>query len=377
MATNRSQRHGILIVPYQRKSDEDEGTHNVVLTTTSTIPTNNDTDDDRCFRSSPTTFIPDDVMLQCFTYLTLFDLANVQSTSRHWNTIVNTNEKDNNSSWLWKHAYGLRFLCRVHTSNNNEQKKCKQPVKFTTTPNIQNDIQYDWKYHCKHRLTMMTGSCNPENFSTGCAFVRTKDTNDLIFENYSHGFTARQIRLSIMSRSIRSDKKLFEYAKGWSYFEATVWGEGSVGIVSISTDRDRQLYGDRSHHHLGWYGVSYGYHNDDGYIYASNEWSIRYRKLQYGPTWGSENVAHDIIIDGIQAVENDDASSVVGCGYNCSTNDLFFTLDGKFLGLVPFETHAGVTYAAGASLHNIGDRVQMNFGQLPFLFDIDQFCFKS
>jgi len=263
-------------------------------------------------------------------------------------------------------------------ATTTNKKKCKQPVKFTTTPNIQNDIQYDWKYYCKHRLTMMAGSCNPENFSTGCAFVRTKDTNDLTFENYSHGFTARvplfcAIRSSIMSRSIRSDKKLFEYAKGWSYFEATVWGEGSVGIVSISTNRDRQLYGDKSHYHLGRYGVSYGYHNDDGHIYASNEWSIRH---QYGPTWGNENVAHDRIIDGIQAVESDDASSVVGCGYNCSTNDLFFTLDGKFLGLVPCKTHAGVTYAASATLHNVGDRVQMNSGHLPFLFDIDQFCFK-
>jgi len=366
MATNRSQRHGILIEPYQKKSKsyEDDETHNVVPTTTATVPTNNDTDDDRCFRSSTASFFPDDVMLQCFTYLTLFDLANAQSASRHWNTIINTNEKDNNSSWLWKHAYGLRFLCRVHISNNNEQKMYKRPVKFTTTPHIQNDIQYDWKYHCKHRLTIMAGSCNPENFSTGCAFVRTKDSNNLIFENKNTG------------GNIRSEKKLFEYAKGWSYFEATVWGEGSVGIVSISTDLHRELYGDGSNHHLGWYGVSYGYHSDDGDIYASSESCNNYRTIQYGSTWGSENVADDTIIDGMQAVESDDASSVVGCGYNCSTNDLFFTLDGKFLGLVPCKTHAGVTYAASATLHNVGDRVQMNSGHLPFLFDIDQFCFK-
>jgi len=374
MAPNRSRRHEISIEPYKKKSksNANDGTHEVVPTTKATVLTNNDTNDGPCFRSSTTTLFPDDMMLQCFTYLTLFDLANVQSTSRHWNTIVNTHEKDNNSSWLWKHAYRLQFLCRV-ISNHNEKLKCKNSINFTTTLNVQNDIEYDWKYHCKRRLMMMAGSCNPENFSTRCSFVRSKDSNDLIFENKyrDSGF--------YLSRSIRSEKKVFECAKGWSYFEATVWGEGSVGIVSISTDCDRKLYGKESHNHIGWYGASYGYHNDDGYIYASSETSmiyrpLNYKKFRYGPTWGSENVVHDTIIDGIQVVET---SSVVGCGYNLSTNDLFFTLDGNFLGLVPFKAHAGETYAAGVTLHNVGNRVQMNFGHLPFLFDIDEFCFKS
>jgi len=358
MSDSRSERHEILNESYQ-KNGEDYRIHSYVPTATATVITNDDASNSR----STTTIFPDDVMLHCFMFLTLSDLSSVQLTSCHWNTIVNTKEKNNNNSWLWKHAYDLRFLCRVHVSNNTETQECKQQIKMTMKTSTQSKVQRDWKYHCKHRLTMAAGDCNPSNFSTKCFSSSSKDSNALIFENTNTGLSQLDWSFSILSRSIRSKNEMFVYAKGWSYFEATVWGQGSVGIVSISTKRDRRFYGKESQNHIGWQGSSYGYHNDDGNIYASDESSTRYKTITYGPTWGS--------------VENGDTSSVVGCGYNSDTNELFFTLDGNFLGLVPCKIQAGVSYAAGVTLHKIGDRVQINSGRLPFLFDIDQFCFKS
>jgi len=397
MADNRFQKQGhnkISIESYQ-KGDEDD--RNSVVQITRAVTTNNDAENGRCFDS-----FPNDVLLQCFTFLTLSDLANVQLTSRCLNTIVNTDEKGHNNSWLWKHAYDLRFLYRVHIGNNDEQQKYKQPIDIKAMATVQCKLQDDWKSHYKQRLAMTAGYCNLENFSTRCCSSRYKDSNDnnnvvWVFENGAHTHTPLSRLRNRFSQSIRSKSELLEYANGWSYFEATVCGEGSVGIVSISTDRDRRLYGEGSQDHIGWRGFSYGYHNDDGYVYASDgsDSRMNYRKIQYGPPWGNQNTwtmfnegiavnsqirqehAHHVVETETQDMENDEPSSVVGCGYNCMTNELFFTKDGKFLGLVPFKPHAGVSYAAAVTLHVIDDRVKLNSGHLPFLFDIYQFCLTS
>eukprot|EP00592_Proboscia_alata_P007153 CAMPEP_0194359568 /NCGR_PEP_ID=MMETSP0174-20130528/6820_1 /TAXON_ID=216777 /ORGANISM="Proboscia alata, Strain PI-D3" /LENGTH=237 /DNA_ID=CAMNT_0039130523 /DNA_START=611 /DNA_END=1324 /DNA_ORIENTATION=+ len=200
--------------------------------------------------------------------------------------------------------------------------------------------------------------------------------------------------------------------KGWSYFEATVWGEGSVGIVSIHNSRDRKLYGSSSQLHIGWKGDSYGYHNDDGCVFVSNPTTrpttvhhhrnqlYRYRKIRYGPIWGTttDSINNN---DNTTAIRPNGAdprethtreeyedrnnnhmskhnlSSVVGCGYNPTTNELFFTLDGRFLGLVPCSTSSGVKYAASVTLHGSGDKARLNFGRFPFVFDVDHFCLAS
>ena len=171
-----------------------------------------------------------------------------------------------------------------------------------------------------------------------------------------------------------------------------------MGIVSIETEADRMLYGDGSQLHIGWSGLSYGYHNDDGFVYIANNlnrqnrrrnrYNIRrqrnrynYRKVRYGPLWGREVRQDAVPVEGQEAGDGDvrdDPLLVVGCGYNLATNNLFFTLNGSFLDLVPsYKTNPGVEHAAAVALHNLGDRVRLNLGQFLFVFNIDQYCFES
>jgi len=158
---------------------------------------------------------------------------------------------------------------------------------------------------------------------------------------------------------------------------------GSVGLVSISTVVDKGLYGARSQLHIGWRGFSYGYHNDDGHVYvpddgpATTRWSmdiirrnLSYIKLSYGPSWGKHGAS--VTEDG-----DKDPSSVVGCGYHSDTQEFFYTLDGRFLGIVPRKLQPKMTYAAAVTLHGPNDRAILNAGLFPFRFDIDRFCFGS
>jgi len=340
--------------------------------------------DRRLHPSTTTTNIaslPDNLSLQFFTFLTISDLGNVQSASRRWNTIVNADNRTNGAaSWLWKRVYELRFRCRVST------------------------LEPDWKSNCRHRLTRAAGCSRPRDFSTWCSsiagdvdgdddyagfeFITEHDKGPTAYFGYTNSIRCHH-QLFELHAGTEAKADVTKNENGWSYFEATVWGEGSVGIVSIETEADRMLYGDGSQLHIGWKGLSYGYHNDDGFVYIANNLNqqnrqrngYNYRKVRYGPLWG-RGVRQDAVpVEGQEAGDGDvrdDPPSVVGCGYNLATNNLFFTLDGAFLDLVPScKTNPGVAYAAAVTLHNLGDRVRLNLGQFPFVFNIDHYCFES
>ncbi|KAK7754736.1 hypothetical protein SLS62_003294 [Diatrype stigma] len=96
---------------------------------------------------------------------------------------------------------------------------------------------------------------------------------------------------------------------------------------------------------LGWETDSYGYHGDDGDIYNQHNNGKR-----YGPHFGPEDT--------------------VGCGVNFRTKTAFFTRNGIFL-KTAFRDIKGKLYPT-IGVKKPGEHIRVNFGQRPFIFDINK-----
>ncbi|OWZ20599.1 hypothetical protein PHMEG_0004955 [Phytophthora megakarya] len=171
--------------------------------------------------------------------------------------------------------------------------------------------------------------------------------------------------------SIRGVKKLpllscaRALQKKVSYYEVILKGCGSVGLASVSDPTTRNAYGFGSGEHVGWKGVSYAYHGNDG-DFVFNDGAKPYGGdwTAFGPSWGCATAQSD---------QEKTQMFTVGCGLDVEKHQIFFTLDGAMVGVVPTALLPG-DYAAAVSLHAFGDEAVINAGAAPFLFDIEGFC---
>eukprot|EP00026_Physarum_polycephalum_P002017 Phypoly_transcript_02021.p1 GENE.Phypoly_transcript_02021~~Phypoly_transcript_02021.p1 ORF type:complete len:983 (+),score=101.44 Phypoly_transcript_02021:356-2950(+) len=125
------------------------------------------------------------------------------------------------------------------------------------------------------------------------------------------------------------------------YFEASLKSLGKDGAIGIGlVNAGHEVFA-----MPGWHVHTYGYHGDDGRKFGAP--NHQFGNI-YGPVWQKDDV--------------------VGCGWDQVQHKIFFTLNGKFLGNA-FENVTG-NYFVAIGLHTHGARVKMNFGQEPFMFDI-------
>lgn len=129
------------------------------------------------------------------------------------------------------------------------------------------------------------------------------------------------------------------------YFEMTVKDGGQKGMIGIGFT-DKQYFKHSSQ--PGWKPNSYGYHGDDGKLYCAQIFGKR-----YGPRFTT--------------------GDVVGAGINYAKDEIFFTKNGTLLPSVHKDVKVLLYPTIG--LQSPDEKVEVNFGQQKFTFNVETLIF--
>lgn len=124
------------------------------------------------------------------------------------------------------------------------------------------------------------------------------------------------------------------------YFEVKILNDGKTKEIEIGIATDELNYTKN----VGYEENCIGYRGNNGKLYEQN-----YGRA-YGATFGKDDV--------------------VGCGFNLQTNNVFFTKNGVIIGLINQGFNDNKNWFPAVSLHSKKTKVEINFGEDRFLFDI-------
>ncbi|KZP14962.1 SPRY-domain-containing protein [Athelia psychrophila] len=194
---------------------------------------------------------------------------------------------------------------------------------------------------------------------------------------------------------------------GVFYYEVEILNSGSLGHISIGLSAG----GVKLSRLPGWEKHSWGYHADDGYAFAADK-----NGRPFGPTYGTSGTAGDIIGCGIDFASHtmfytkngtllDGVISNVGTGTSTSLppaassiTPATSTVTGTYINATPATPAPIVINTPNASnnpssnpvnttcpppaqialypsvgLRHSDETVRANFGQVPFVFDIEEY----
>ncbi|KAI8979333.1 concanavalin A-like lectin/glucanase domain-containing protein [Mycotypha africana] len=129
---------------------------------------------------------------------------------------------------------------------------------------------------------------------------------------------------------------------GIYYFEIEVLSKSIDNDIAIGFSKQAYNF-DRF---PGWEPDSWGYHGEDGKLYAGQGLGI-----SYGPKWGS--------------------GDIIGCGVDYRNKSLFYTKNGRYLGKA-FQKIKNVDLYPIVGMRT-AERIEANFGHKPFKFDIKEY----
>lgn len=127
------------------------------------------------------------------------------------------------------------------------------------------------------------------------------------------------------------------------YFEIKIISKGREGKMGLGLTSAQALLSKQP----GWTRESYGYHGDDG-----NKFNGDCRGNPYGPTFTT--------------------GDVIGCGLNLVEGTCFFTKNGNKIGDAFDEIPSNIRLYPTIGLKTPSEEIKANFGQKPFLYDIEQ-----
>ncbi|KAF2091266.1 ran-binding protein [Saccharata proteae CBS 121410] len=145
--------------------------------------------------------------------------------------------------------------------------------------------------------------------------------------------------------AVRSDHPMPKQC-GIYYYEVTVLSKGKdgsygrligIGFSGANVDLNRLP---------GWEPHSWAYHGDDGFSFCCTA-----SGKSYGPKFTSLDV--------------------IGCGVNFKNKSAFFTKNGVYLGTAFRNLPTDKDLFPAVGVKKAGEHLRVNFGQTPFVFDID------
>ncbi|KAK5000864.1 hypothetical protein LTR66_000353 [Elasticomyces elasticus] len=141
--------------------------------------------------------------------------------------------------------------------------------------------------------------------------------------------------------AVRSDNPMPKEC-GLYYYEVTVLSKGKEGLIGIGFSSSKVPL----QRLPGWEPESWAYHGDDGYSFACTA-----SGKPYGPRFSTQDV--------------------IGCGINFRTGCAFFTKNGIMLGNAFKDVKGDKLLYPSVGMKKPGEHLRVNFGQTPFVFDID------
>lgn len=144
--------------------------------------------------------------------------------------------------------------------------------------------------------------------------------------------------------SVRTDVCIPTHGIGLYYYEIAILDQGNTGRIGLGLcDRNVKL-----EKMPGWESGSYAYHGDDGLLFRSTGVA----GVPYSGPYGTDDV--------------------IGCCWDVVDNVVFFTKNGKNLG-VAFRNLKG-SYYPTVGMQSTGGQIHANFGSQAFIFDIEAFA---
>ncbi|KAG8928160.1 hypothetical protein FRC02_007288 [Tulasnella sp. 418] len=168
------------------------------------------------------------------------------------------------------------------------------------------------------------------------------DGRDLTFAS-PYGFATGSGHGEKEAAAIRANHPI-PPACGVYYFEVEILNKGAKGHIGIGLGTKSV----RLSRLPGWENESWGYHGDDGHVFAGEA-----PEAAYGPGFTT--------------------GDYIGCGINFSLKQMFYTKNGGFLGHVFKDINPSSPLYPLVGLRTSNESVRTNFGHLPFQFDINSY----
>jgi Ran-binding protein 9/10 len=164
---------------------------------------------------------------------------------------------------------------------------------------------------------------------------------DLLQDGMEVRYSGPSNKLELEAAAARADHPMSPQC-GIYYFEVEIKSKSKDGMIAVGFSSHRA-----SLERLpGWESESWAYHGDDGKSFFG-EGTGR----TYGPTFG--------------------INDVIGCGVDFASGCAFFTKNGRDLGIAFKELKNIKPFPAVGMKKSPGSWISVNFGQKPFIFDID------